>query len=586
MNSALLCAALLGLWAGPAAASSTDTFVSVDAGPVLNLDPAALYDIRSLSVALNIYEPLIVFSTDTKAVPFRAFLAETVPSRANGLVSQDGRVYTFPIRKGVAFHDGSELTAEDVRYSLLRFLLSDFVGGPSPMLLQPILGVPSTRDRKGRLRVNYQEAAAAVTAEGDKVVIRLKTPDSSLLDILASWPMVVSKAWAASQGEWDGTEATWRHFNGRAPEQSRLRFAADGTGPFRLSAGTQTPELVTLERHEHYWRKPANLKRLVFHAVSSEMLRLSMLETGDADSAGLSRASLRDAQDMPGVRVEDGLPDWSVGQAVFFNFRAASAGNDCLRSGRLDGKGIPADFFRDRHVRQGFAYAFNYPVFLSQALRGKGERAAGPIPFAKFSWKAPEPAYGYDRAKAASAFKKAWRGRLWRKGFQTEIGYDAADPGALAVADILAAELKAINPKFTLLPKPLRRTSLLKALQRRTLPIFVGGFEPDFPDPHSYAFNLLHSAGHFPQAQGFARKGIDALVEKARTSTEAEREALYQRLQELYVRELPQLYLYRPVGFRALRRTVSERAAAIWEGPFTLHNTPYFYRIRKSAAPK
>jgi peptide/nickel transport system substrate-binding protein len=580
MKSALLAFALLLPGAQPAAAASTGTFVSVAAGPVSNLDPAAMYETRSLAAALNIYEPLIVFSSHPAPAPFAPFLASAVPTRENGLLSKDLRVYTFPIREDVRFHDGSPLTAEDVRYSLLRFMLSDFVGGPSAMLLDPVLGVPSTRDRKGRLRVDFKKAAAAVSVDRGRVVVRLQKPDAAFLAVLASWPMVMSKAWAVAAGEWDGSEAGWLRTNGRLPEQSRIRFAADGTGPFRVAGGA-AKEQVILERFAGYWRgQPAELQRVVLREVDSEMLRLSMLEAGDADFAELSRSSLRDAAEAAGVRVEDGLPAWSVGQVVFFDFHAAAQDNACLRSGRLDGRGIPPDFFSDAHVRRGFAQAFDYEAFLAQALRGQGERAAGPIPFARFGWQSPAPAYGHDRARATQELKAAWRGRLWKRGFQAEIGFDSADPEAQTAAEILASELKAIRPDFLLLPKPLRRSVLLRDIREHRLPIFVSGFEPDYPDPHSYAFNLLHSAGFYPQAQGFARRDMDSLVEKARASRD-HREALYRTLMRLYCAELPQIYLYYPVGFRALRSNVREVSPDIWLGPFTLHNALYFRRIRK-----
>ncbi|MCX5794141.1 MAG: ABC transporter substrate-binding protein [Elusimicrobia bacterium] len=580
MTGALLAFALLLPAARPAAASSTSTFVSALAGPITNLDPAAIYDNRSLTTALSVYEPLIIFSTDPDKEPFAPYIASAVPTRENGLLSRDERVYTFPIRPGMLFHGGSTVTADDVRYSLLRWMLSDFTGGTSAMLLEPILGVPSTRDRKGRLQVDFKKAAAAVAVEGDNVVVRLQRPDSSFLAILASWPLVVPKAWAAAKGEWDGSEAGWLRYNGRLPDQSRIRFVANGTGPFRLAEPT-SKELVTLVRFDAYWRrKPAALERVILREVDSEMTRLSMLEAGDADYAELSRSSLRDAAEAPGVRVEDGLPLWSVGQAIFFNFRAAAAGNPSLRSGRLDGKGVPPDFFSDPHVRLGFARAFDYEAYLSQALRGHGERAAGPIPFALFSRKPPQPAYSHDPALAAEHLKAAWHGRLWKRGFQAEIGYDEANPEALAAAEILAASLKAIKPEFQLNPKPLRKEALFKALRQHTLPIFVGGFEADYPDPHSFAFNLLHSAGFYPMAQSFSDKAMDSVVERARRDGK-HREELYRRLMDLYAAKLPQIYLYYPVGFRALRSNVSENTNDNWLGSFTLHNAIYYRRVRK-----
>ena len=66
------------------------------------------------------------------------------------------------------------MTPEDVRYSILRFMLQDRDGGPSWLLLTPLLGVDSTRDAKGNLVVTYAQAAKAVTVEGQNVVFHLR----------------------------------------------------------------------------------------------------------------------------------------------------------------------------------------------------------------------------------------------------------------------------------------------------------------------------------------------------------------------------------------------------------------------------
>ena len=87
-----------------------------------SLDPAWAYDSASNMVILNIYEPLFFFH-GASTEQLDPLIAEQVPSRANGLISADGRTYTIPIRKGVKFHDGTPMTPEDVRYSIMRFML-------------------------------------------------------------------------------------------------------------------------------------------------------------------------------------------------------------------------------------------------------------------------------------------------------------------------------------------------------------------------------------------------------------------------------------------------------------------------------
>ena len=174
---------------------NNDTLVVAHKGEMESMDPVYSYDGVTHGMLINIYDTLLKFngSSLTELLPS---LSTQVPSKENGLISADGRTYTFPIRKGVLFHDGTELTPEDVRYSILRFLLSDVSGGPSSLLLEPILGVSSTRNDRGEIVVNFKDAADAVRVEGDKVVITLKRPFAPFLYILARWGYVVKKDWA------------------------------------------------------------------------------------------------------------------------------------------------------------------------------------------------------------------------------------------------------------------------------------------------------------------------------------------------------------------------------------------------------
>ena len=157
----VLCAGLFTFACTPK--EDTSTLLVAHKGEMESLDPVYSYDGVTQGMMLNVYDTLLKFkgSSMTELEPS---LSTEVPTVQNGLLSADGLTYTFPIRKGVKFHNGEILTPEDVRYSLLRFMLSDVSGGPSSLLLEPILGVSSTRGENGEYTVTYEEAAKAYLA--------------------------------------------------------------------------------------------------------------------------------------------------------------------------------------------------------------------------------------------------------------------------------------------------------------------------------------------------------------------------------------------------------------------------------------
>src|SRR3989454_6758736 len=192
------------------AVKNPDTLIVQSFGDVATLDPAVAYDTVSSGTFLwNIYETLIFFNGGRTDL-YEPMLATEVPSVANGGVSADGKTYTFKIRQGVKFTDGNPLTAEDVKYSLMRIMLMDRDGGPSGLLLGPILGFdnPNTRDDKGNLIPDvWDRANRAIQVKGDTVAITLKEPYSPFLSILATWSVMHSKKFVVANGGWDGSQA-------------------------------------------------------------------------------------------------------------------------------------------------------------------------------------------------------------------------------------------------------------------------------------------------------------------------------------------------------------------------------------------
>jgi len=93
-----------------------DVLVATVNDDVFNLDPAAVNgnDV-GMDVILNVYDRLVALAPDDGSVI--PSLSTEVPTIEGGLISEDGLTYTFPLREGVVFSDGTDLTAEDVKYS-------------------------------------------------------------------------------------------------------------------------------------------------------------------------------------------------------------------------------------------------------------------------------------------------------------------------------------------------------------------------------------------------------------------------------------------------------------------------------------
>ncbi|MDO8804923.1 MAG: ABC transporter substrate-binding protein [Elusimicrobiota bacterium] len=539
-------------------ASAGGTLVMATGAPPYTLDPSGDMDRQGMMIALNIYEPLVAFAGRSPDAGFVPALSAEVPTEANGLLSKDGRTYIFPIRKEVKFHDGTPLTAGDAAYSLIRAMItSDY-----SLFVKPILGLNSMRGKDEAFVVTYADLAKAVKADGDKLVVTLKEPYQPFLSMLASKPFIMSRAWAAANGEWDGTEAAWKRYAGIKIDKSGLRAKANGTGSFRLDTVDLKTGRVTLAKNADYLGAPASLDRLVFAPVVNETTRLSMLEMGDADYADLSRSSLRDLADMKNITVEEGPPSQAV-TVFYYKFKVAAQDNPFIGSGRLDGKGVPPDFFSDADVRKGFAYSLDYEKILLEVARYKANRITSPIPRAG----APSvPPYVYDPAKAEEYFKKAFGGRLWDKGFEFSVPYLMGGDLGQQLWEKVAEALQAINPKFVLRPTPRTMEDFIANGEKigQQIPLGFTTFEPEYPDNYNYAYVMLHSEGPVSRHTGYSNKNIDQLCEEALRTPGDKREKLFARMDKIYAEDAPYILLFSANKFMAFRKGITGTESDNW----------------------
>lgn len=553
-----------------------NTLVVAQKSEVESMDPVYSYDGVTHGVLINIYDTLFKFngSSLTDLLPG---IATQVPCVENGLLTEDGLHYVFPIRKGVKFHDGTELTPEDVRYSLLRFLLSDVAGGPSTLLLEPILGITSTRDEKGNLTVDVERALKTIRVEGDNVIITLDKPFGPFLSILARWGYIVSKKWAVEHGAWDGTAETLKNFNNFSKDATPFFAEANGSGPFELAKWDIPAKRIMLKSNENYYAGAPKIKTIHILSVDEPSTLRLMLESGDADIAELSPKFVEQLKDNPDVVLYDNLPRLRTDPVIFFTLNINMEANPDVGSGKLDGQGIPSDFFADKDLRKGFVYAFDYEAFLTQAMQGKGEMSIGPAPKGLINYTSDFKHYNFDLEKAKEHFKKAWGGKVWENGFKFTITYNTSGEMRQIASEMLKRNVESLNPKFQIELRGVSWPTFLDKTTRRQMPMWARGWVADYADVHNFYFPFLHSHGRYAISQGYNNPEIDEILESAVSEINPKRRTeYYKRAHNLMHEDAMQIYTAHPTGLWAVRKNVKD----FTDNP--VYMGIYFYPIYKA----
>jgi len=522
-----------------------DTFIYATIGDTDSLDPAYAYDSASNEKIQAIYETLLFFDGESTT--------EFVPVLATEWdISADGKTYRFKIPEGVKFHNGNDLTPEDVEYSFERGMVQDYGAGPQWMIFEPLFGTDTHSSRTADGLMPLEDITSKVEVEGDWVQFNLVAPYEPFLQILAgSWGSIVDKEWCIANGDWDGTQASYEKLNDPASGDSPLQSIANGTGPFELErwdAGVET----SLVRNDNYWGEPANFERVIIKVVDEWTTRKLMLEAGDADSVYVPRAYIEELEGVEGLLVYKDLPTLQV-DAFFFQF-AISEESTFVGSGQLDGEGIPLDFFTDINVRKGFNYAFDMETFLKDALMDEAQQVGSSICEGLSYYDPDAPKYAMDLDKAAEYLEKAWGGEVWEKGFTFTLAYNAGNLTRRTACEILQATLFSITEKFTVLIQVMQWPTLLRGMYSQLLPMFQIGWIADYPDAHNFVFPFMHSAGTFSGWQNYSNPEVDALIaDGISAATAAERESIYRELDQLCYDEVPGIMLQQPLGRRYFR---------------------------------
>lgn len=525
-----------------------ETFVYATIGTIDSLDPAYIYDTRSGEVAQAVYETLIFWDGES-TTEFEPVLA------TEWNVSADGKTYRFKIREGVKFHNGNDLTPEDVKYTFERGMVQDYGAGPQWMLFEPLFGTDTHTSRTDDGLIPLEEIQSKIEVDGQWVQFNLVASYEPFLQILANtWGSIVDKDWCVANGDWDGTQASYEELNDPPSGGSPLQEIMNGTGPFELERWDSGVEVV-LVRNDNYWREPASFERVVIKAVDEWTTRRLMLEAGDADHIYVPRAHIEELEEIEGLLLYKDLPQLQ-NDAIFFQFDI-NPESTFVGSGQLDGKGIPLDFFSDIDARKGFAYAFDWEVYLKDALKNEAQQTGSAIIEGLAYYDPDAPRYTKDLEKAEEHFKKAWDGEVWEKGFTVTLAYNAGNETRKTGCEILQQSLFSINEKFTVLIQVMQWPTLLRGMYAGLLPTFQIGWMADYPDAHNFIFPFMHSGGTFSGWQNYDNPEVDALVAEGITATtSAERDRIYRQLDQIYYDDVPSFILSQPLGRRYFRSWV------------------------------
>ena len=546
-----------------------------------SLDPGWTYDLNASWLIFNVYETLIFYE--------RQYPNKYVPQLATDWeISEDGKTYTFKIREDVQFHGGQDLTPEDVAYSFQRNILQGGSGSPMWLLTEPFFGIgiydvaelfdPALVDDKAGLLAadpddllaTCERVTKAIVANDEAwtVTMTLAQPWGPLLPTLVgSWGSIIDKGWSIEQGAWDGDCATWQEYYGVDNETAPLSKVMNGTGPYKFDHWIPDKEIVLL-RNEDYWRKepaweggpsgPASIERIMFKESSERATADSRFIAGELDLTGSiptpgaieedPRVGERcdwdtDTQDVlctptehpdGPFRVYLGIPRLRRSDVYFVFDINDEGGNPYLGSGKLNGNGIPPDFFSNLHVRKAFNYCFDWDAYIQNTYDGKGVQNVGVLLPDMPGYDPDGSRYSFDLERCQEQIELAWDGEVARNGFRMQIAYPEGNENLYSVAQILQSGFQQIDLKYRIEIVGLTFANFLSHARSRRFPIFIMGWQEDIHDPHNWAYVI--TVGLHAQSQRMPeeiRSVFSELVNAGVAATEEEERArIYRELQE------------------------------------------------------
>jgi peptide/nickel transport system substrate-binding protein len=500
---------LLGVGAASADARKETLLAVVEFGPnTLDIHGDGA-NRPSYGVAWNTYDRLITYERKKLAdgswsydyTKPKAELAESWK------IAPDGMSVTFKLRKGAKFHDGSPVTAADVKWSYERALA---VGG-----------FPTFQMKAGSLEKPEQFVVVddSTFLRKDKMTI----PDLTV-PVASVYNSTLAKNNATAEDPW---AKAW------------LKTNAAGGGAYKVEKWAPGQEIVYIRNDE--WKNgplPA-IKRVVMREVPSAGNRRAMLEKGDADIS----------YDMPPKDVQElsKLPKLAV------------VGTPIENSIWYVGMNVTQPPFNNEKVRQAVAYVIPYDDLYTTAFYGRAIKLHG----AK-SMKASSPAWpqahGYktDLAKAKQLMKEAGM----ENGFETTLSFDLGQATVSEpIATLLQESLGKIGIKTTINKIP--GSNWRAAIAKKDMPLIVNRFGGWLNYPEYFFFWNYHSQGKEPpgavfNTMAYKNESVDKFIDAARFEQDKTKYPAHVKgFVDAVYKEVPRIPLAQPYLDAAMQKNIT-----------------------------
>ena len=472
------------------------------AGDPETLDPQKAGFATDISITRQLFRGLVYFDQDLNVV---AAAAEEVPSVENGGISNDGLTYTFKLRDGLKWSDGSPLTAQDWEYSLKRFFDPNLGGNQYYQSFYYViqgaqeynmaLGTPDQplTPSQGELAA-LREGVGVDTVDDRTLQIGLNTASNTFLYLMALWPGYPVKHEAIDSAGDAWTEAG--------------SLVSDG--PFMLTEWDHNQRLV-LERNPYYWGPEPGLQRLEVLVIPDETAAFQAYQNGEIDFTVAPPAQLQTLKSDPEFHAEAQLSTF----ALLFN--------------------VAQKPFDDPVVRKAFARAIDRQAYVDLVAQGFAMPTTGWI---------PPGIQGFDpeAGQALSFDPEAARSLLAEAGYPEGRGLPdivlttvSEDIGRLS-AEFVQGQLKqnlGVNVEIETLDPPSYQMSYgLGEFQ-----VTFAGWNADYPHPENWIREWFHTGASANQA-GYSNPRVDELIDQAAAEKDSAASAeLYKEVQTIVLDE-------------------------------------------------